>query len=204
MSLGNLPFFKAGRVLRDAELCALDLLRHEELGLSSFHFTYLFEAYCIHINSFWEILYWMKTEVPQELVDILEQFRAQRHDLTSPLFYLKTARNQLIHEGPILHNSAMDGGKSETPSILFEGETTALPKGLYSTLTLPTFALFAGVFLSLKPVTDQWSYKKLGKEVPVPMKDDGSYMDPKELVDVTYHLYGEMFKELMTVYRKRE
>lgn len=203
MSLGNLPFFKVGRALRDAELCALDLLRHEELRLSSFQFTYLFEAYCIHINSFWEILE-KRPGLNQDLKDILQLFALQRHDPDSPLFYLKTARNQLIHEGPILHNSALDGGKNEYPGILFEGETTALPKGLYSTLTLPTFAMFAGVFLSLKPVTDHYSFKKLSKDVSVPLKDDGGFMNPTELVEVTYYLYGEMFREFMTVYRERE
>ena len=107
MSIGKLPFYKAGRVLRDAELCALDLLRYEELRLSSFQFTYLFEAYCIHINSFWEILI-KRPERTEDLKKILDQFAEQRHHPNSPLFYLKTARNQLIHQGPILHNSALD------------------------------------------------------------------------------------------------
>ena len=64
--------------------------------------------------------------------------------------------------------------------------------------------MYAGIFLSLKPVTDQFSFKKLHKDVDVPKNDNGEYMTPEELVKVTYHIYGKMFKQTMATYRGRE
>ena len=203
MSLGKLPFFNAGIVLRDAEYCALDIIRWKDIGLKSFQFNYLFDAYCLHMFSFWEILE-KEQYLNQESVDIFEQFKKQRHDSSSPLFYIKTARNQLVHEGPILFNSAFDQVENKYPCIDFDMETSTLPSQLYSSIVLPSFSMFAGISLSLKPVTDHWSFKKLGNDVPVPMKDNGDFMNPIELVEMTYHMHGEMFTRLITASRKGE
>ena len=120
------------------------------------------------------------------------------------MFYLRTARNQLIHRGPILYNSALKGEPTKYPSILFEGETFTIKAELYSSITLPTFAFYAGTQISLQPVTDRKSWRILNSYLPVPQNDDGMSMDPLDLVKETYHLFGKMFNTLVSEYRTLE
>lgn len=187
--------YDVGKALSHCEMC-LDGMKSEDISDHPYEFFY--NSFVYYIDQAWKISDKYFADFEEEYESVSETRQVVDNDRTGDdelIYYMHHARNQITHEGSILHFSEEENPANLGEPIQVEPHNYTRDTDRYSTIVMPSFRMsFNYIYVYAKPV----SFHGGEITVDVPNSHQGSNIDnnPNNMADLTYEYYGSRIQKM--------